>query len=372
MFPLVFALTWAGAVASLLARTIMQFRHYRAVHMHDLAPDDAPEVTVIVPARNEARTIGVCVGSLLAQDYPRERMKIVVVDDNSTDGTADAVGAVQAGRREKRVDLVHAPPLPSGWTGKSHACWLGVGAAQGEWLCFVDADTVSRPALSTGCNRHGAAQSLDMLSLEPFQVLGTFWERLLIPCGFFLAALVQDLRRINDPAFPDAAANGQFILVRRSVYESIGGHRAVRSEIAEDTALARLLKRSGHRLGLLGAEDFIQTRMYTGLRTLWEGVSKNLVVMAGGRGPALVSAAAAPAPGRRGRCAAGMDDGPPGTDDGVARDRGRRGRLDGFVGLLRRISARPGIFAFHWATACCFRWAIRSALSLLRIVSGNK
>jgi hypothetical protein len=113
-----------------------------------------------------------------------------------------------------------------------------------------------------------------MLSLHPFQELGTIWERLVIPEGFLILALSTDMRRINDPTKPDAAANGQFYIIRRQVYDAIGGHAAVRTRILEDMALARAVKERGYHLCLMGGNALVSTRMYSSLPALWEGVSK--------------------------------------------------------------------------------------------------
>jgi chlorobactene glucosyltransferase len=129
-----------------------------------------------------------------------------------------------------------------------------------------------------------------MLSLEPFQELETAPERLVVPCGFYLIAASQDLRAVNDPAAPEAVANGQFILIRRAVYDAVGGHAAVKAEFSEDTALARLVKHAGFRLAVLGAERLVRTRMYRGWRSVWHGVSKNAVDIAGGIAPTLLIA----------------------------------------------------------------------------------
>jgi chlorobactene glucosyltransferase len=126
-------------------------------------------------------------------------------------------------------------------------------------------------------------ESLDFLSLEPRQELGTPWERLIIPAGLFALAFVMDHRRTNDAADSTAAANGQFILVRRAVYAAVGGHAVVSGSIAEDSALAQTVKRRGFRIMLMGGAALIRTRMYCDLTGLWEGLSKNCVATFGGR-----------------------------------------------------------------------------------------
>jgi chlorobactene glucosyltransferase len=276
MLPLIVSLLWCGLVAALLVRAGLQFRAYEAIPAVS-EPDRsrAPQLSVIVPARNEAANIAACLAGLLNQSYPCERLTVVVVDDNSSDDTAAIVADIT--RSRPGLKLLQAGALPGGWTGKTHACWQGFRAAQGSWLAFIDADTTASPALLSSAVNFAEAENIDMLSLQPFQELKTFWERLIIPAGLFMIAFASDLRAINDPIKPDAAANGQCILIRRQVYESIGGHAAVRSQIAEDTALARRVKLAGYRTYMAGAARLIKVRMYTGLKPLWEGLSKNAV-----------------------------------------------------------------------------------------------
>lgn len=313
LFLLAFA--WAGTVAWLLFRAVRQFRFYQTIRpgagdaatervaAQESAAEDAaqaggaaedaagteaaPAVAVIVPVRDEARCIARCLEGLLRQDYPPGRLQIIVVDDGSTDGTAAIVR--RFADADGRVELRQGRLLPPGWTGKAFACWQGAVSVPPDcdWLCFVDADTAAAPALLRRAVAEARRRRIDMLSLEPSQDLGTVWERLVIPAGYFLLACSLDVRPINDPARPEATANGQFILIRRQVYRAIGGHARVRAEICEDNALARAVKGSGRRLALLGAESLIRTRMYTGWRDLWEGFSKNAVEMAGGVADAL-------------------------------------------------------------------------------------
>jgi chlorobactene glucosyltransferase len=135
-------------------------------------------------------------------------------------------------------------------------------------------------------------QRIDMLSLGPAQVLGSWAERLVMPCGFFLIAASQDIDCLNTPERPEASANGQFLLFRTGAYCAIGGHAAVRGEICEDTALARRAKHHGLRFALLGAERLIRVRMYRDARALWSGLSKNVSELGGGAATTVGIAAA--------------------------------------------------------------------------------
>jgi chlorobactene glucosyltransferase len=276
------AILWAGVVATVLTRAAMQYRHYETLAGTNHPPEQSfPKMAVIIPARNEAPKIGRCLRSLLSQSYPRDLLRFIVVDDASTDSTSAEVRQLTA--EDPRAHLLQAGTLPAGWTGKPHACWIGSQEAEGsQWLCFMDADTVAEPGLLATAAGEAMRRELDMLSLEPRQVMESFWERVVLPAGFFLLAFQQDLRRVNDPETADASVNGQFILIRQKVYEKVGGHAAVRSEICEDSALARAVKRAGGKLAVLGAEKLIRTRMYDGWTSLWEGLSKNVTEMIGG------------------------------------------------------------------------------------------
>jgi chlorobactene glucosyltransferase len=234
---------------------------------------------IIVPARNEAENIGKCLAGLSAQRALAAGSSITVVDDGSRDATAALVA--RAASADPRIALVEAGPLPAGWMGKPHACWRGAAPANTEWLCFIAADARAAPDLVRTAIEASARGGIDMLSLSPFQELGSFWERLIIPAGLVLIACARDLRLIDDPASPEISANGQFILIRRSVYIALGGHQAVREEICEDKALAARVKRAGYRFRLLGAEHLARTRMYTDLASLWEGFAKNGVEIMG-------------------------------------------------------------------------------------------
>jgi chlorobactene glucosyltransferase len=277
---LVLSCAWLALVILLLARAFNQRDLLRPLPRG--VPRVAPMVTVIVPARNEEINIGHCLRGLLKQNYPATRFKLLLVDDHSIDNTASI--ALSWARDDRQVSVLRSPPLPSRWLGKSHACWIGAQAAsdETEWLCFVDADVRPEPELLTRAVATAASQRLDLLSLAPRQEFGSFAERLLMPCGFYLLAFYQDLRASQSRDAADTTATGQFMLIRRSVYEAVGGHAAVHEVICEDLALARLIKQHRGHVALCDGKEVISVRMYSGWLTLWEGVTKNLVDMLGG------------------------------------------------------------------------------------------
>lgn len=273
---------WLATAVWLIWRAFRQNRAFR--HLPEAAVGSGrklPGITVVVPARDEAENISGCLSALMSQNYPADQLRIVVVDDHSSDATATIVSAFA--RANDRLTLVRSPPLPAGWTGKAHACFVGSRAVSGEaeWLCFIDADVRASPLLLASAVMEATNLCLDFLSLTPRLELGSFAERLVMPCGLYLLAFYQDLIRIHASA-EEAAASGKFILIRRASYEKLGGHAAVRTEVCEDVALARLAKRCGFRLAIAGGDRLLSTRMYTGWRSLWIGLSKNLADMLGG------------------------------------------------------------------------------------------
>ncbi len=291
---LLISAVWLAIVSWLILRAVRQRGLLpRLVAASPPSGEQAPHLTVIVPARDEEANIGRCLQSLLAQDYPARRLGILVVDDHSADATAAIVRALAA--RHRQIALIQSPPLPPRWVGKSHACWIGArtAAPETEWLCFIDADVWAEPGVLSSAMHAASAQRLDLLSLAPRQELQSFAERLILPCGLILLSFLQDLRQAQARSGSDVTATGQFMLVRRDAYDAVGGHAAVCTAICEDLEFARLLKQSGRSVLLMGGEQLLSTRMYTGWRTLWPGLAKNLVDTLGGPVPTLALAGAA-------------------------------------------------------------------------------
>ena len=292
MAALLAGATWAGLVGWLLLRLMRQFRTHRNASLGPptTSTEQLPAVAVIVPARNEIGNIAICLAGLTAQRGLTHKPPIIVVDDGSQDGTAEAVGKIA--QDEPRIRLIDAGDLPAGWMGKPHACWQGALKSDAEWLCFVDADVRATPDLLRTALAAALDQHIDMLSLNSLQEVGSFWERLIIPAGLVLIGCVQDLRPANKAGSNEIAVNGQVLLIRRDVYFAAGGHAAVRGEICEDKALAMRVRQGGWHYRMLGAEHLARTRMYTSLDTLWEGLAKNATEILGD-GPNTVAAAIA-------------------------------------------------------------------------------
>ena len=238
--------------------------------MTEASPSPTPEVSVIIPARNEEANVGTCLESLVTQ--AGINFEIIVVNDHSTDRTAEIAGAFP-------VRLIDARPLPAGWAGKNNAVATGAGAARGEWFLFTDADTIHLPGSLARSVREVKQNDADLLSYSPEQIAVTFWEMAVLPVVFAELARQYPPTKVSDPASPVAAANGQYLLIRREVYDAVGGHTAVASNILEDVALARAVKSSGHKIRFRYAADAVRTRMYRNFGQLREGWTKNLALL---------------------------------------------------------------------------------------------
>ena len=255
-------------------------------------PATARPVTVVLPVRDEEAAVGGCLTAVLAQRGV-DRLRVVVVDDGSTDATVPVVRSVA----DERVRLVTAPPLPPGWLGKPHACAVGAAAADpapDEVLVFVDADVRLAPDAVAAAVAVLEDSGLDLVSPWPRPVAGTAAERLVQPLAPWLWATTLPLRLAERSPRPSlAAANGQFLAVTRRAYERAGGHAAVRDEVIEDVALLRAVKRTGGRGGPVAGSDLASCRMYTGWAALQEGYAKSLWASVGGSPAASAAAAAA-------------------------------------------------------------------------------
>ena len=234
---------------------------------------DGIPVSIIIPARNESAIIETVVRSILASRYTP--FELLVVDDRSTDDTAAKVAAIAA--TEPRLRLIDGAELPTGWLGKPWACHQGAAAATGRYLLFTDADTEHAPALLGHAIGAMERDAPDLLTLITHQRCVTFWERIVMPQIWVPLGFRYPPSRVNRATKPhQLVANGQFILVRRTAYDEIGGHASVQGEVVEDLALAQTFLRAGKRLRLMFGDTLIATRMYRTLGELIEGWSKNL------------------------------------------------------------------------------------------------
>ncbi len=259
--------------------TYFRLRHSRSLDDEsDAVPPNAPLVTVIVPARNEAHNIARCVQSILSTTYPN--LEVIVVDDSSTDGTADV--ARRAAEGDPRARVITCPPLPDGWFGKQWACATGAKVARGSVLQFTDADTVHSADLvprSTNAMRRARAQ---LFSVAGRQELGGFWEKVIQPQIFTILSMryggTESVTQATSVS--NKIANGQCIFVTHDSYNSIGGHGSVRTSVAEDLMLAQKFFAARKRVVLMLGLNQLSTRMYASLGEIIAGWRKN--VFAGG------------------------------------------------------------------------------------------
>ena len=235
------------------------------------------QLSVIVPARNEEDCIGDCLRSLVSQSDPvfllGKDWEILLVDDGSTDRTCEIANSVEGAR------VLKAAPLPKGWTGKANAVWTAAKLAQGEWLLFTDADTVHELGNLIRSMHEAEKAKVAMLSYSPRQVVTGFWQRAVMPLVFCELALAYPPEKISNPESRLAAANGQFVLVRREAYFAVGGHSSVAESVLEDVDLARLVKQRKLGLRFRYAPDALSTRMYRSFGEMCAGWTKNLALL---------------------------------------------------------------------------------------------
>ncbi|HEX2643554.1 MAG TPA: glycosyltransferase [Thermoanaerobaculia bacterium] len=255
----------------------------------DLSPQ-TPAVTILLPVRDEESNILSCLKTLLAQT---DRPFVRVIDDGSADATAALAreAADEQARAEgtPRLEILEAGPLPPGWRGKVHALAAGERGVRTPWLLSTDADTRHHPELLARARAAAEARGLDAVSIAGGQEARGLGENLLIPLVFaFLDALLGDWGPVADGAGPPVA-NGQFILLRREVWERCGGFESVRNETIDDVAAVARVREQGGRTGFLRAPGLLRIRMYRGTGEAVRGWRRNLGGLFGGA-PGLVTA----------------------------------------------------------------------------------
>jgi glycosyltransferase involved in cell wall biosynthesis len=235
------------------------------------------KISAIIPARNEEVAIAACVESLAPQT---EITEIIVVNDQSTDRTAEIVGELAA--KHTKVRLIGATELPAGWVGKNHAVWLGAGQAKESWLLFTDTDVVHGENSGASALRIADERQAELISFSPEQMTESWYEKALIPVVYCRLASKFSFEDVNDPQKKAAAANGQFLMIRREVYNAMGGHAAIAGEVLEDVALAKRVKGAGYRIWFGSGKGVVQARMYRSFEAMWAGWKKNLYRLMGG------------------------------------------------------------------------------------------
>lgn len=237
------------------------------------APVRWPAVTAIVPARDEAATVADTVAAIRAQDYPGA-LRLLVVDDGSSDGTAGLA-------RSAGAEVLAAPPLAPGWTGKLHALETGVAASDTEFLWFTDADIVHGPDILRRLVARALAEDRDLASLMVRLHVESRWERLLIPAFIFFFQMLYPFPAVNDPHNRTAGAAGGCILIRRAALTRAGGLAALADALIDDCTLARRVQDSGGRLWLGLGESSFSLRKAEGLAPLWAMVKRTAFTQLG-------------------------------------------------------------------------------------------
>lgn len=227
-----------------------------------------PRVSFLLPVKNEEANLPNCLQGLLAQDYPSQ--EIIVINDHSLDRTGEILTEFTQ-LYPQRIQVVNAETVPAGWTGKNWALAQGTKLARGEWFLFTDADTRHEPWSISSAVSHAEGKDLDFLSLTPRCLAQSFWEKAVQPAAMGLLGLWFPLDRVNDPFSPAVFGNGQYLLIRKKVYETIGGHEKVKGEFLEDFGLVQEAKQASLRVEIAIGTNIYGTRMYRTLAAIWLG-----------------------------------------------------------------------------------------------------
>ena len=233
---------------------------------------ESPLVSAILPAKDEEGNLGDCLGSVCRQSYPN--LEIIVVDDRSLDRTGEIARRFATG--DPRIRVLTIDHLPAGWTGKTHALDRAAALAHGEWLWFLDADTLHSHEGLAILMEYGRRHDASMVSLLPELRCETFWEQVVQPLGGIVLMQSFPLHRVHSERSSLAFANGQYILIRRTAYDAAGGHAAVRDRFVEDIALANRVKALGLPIRVALVRGIVSCRMYSSLSQLVRGWSRIL------------------------------------------------------------------------------------------------
>ncbi len=267
----------AAGLVSFLLNLILNLRSLKKPHRDSQIPEPVPFVSVLIPARDEEANIGACLESLQKQDYPN--FEIIVLDDNSSDNTADIVEGIAA--KDNRIQLISGEPLPEGWAGKPFACYQLAKKAGGSWLLFVDADTTHAAHMLRNVLALALELKPSLLSGFPRQLVTSLPQKVALPIWYFVVLSWLPLWWLQHSKNPKPSlAIGQFFLFPREEYWRIGGHRAVKSRILEDVWLGFEVIRKGGRNVVADLSPVVSCNMYRSLGAMWEGLIKSIYSLA--------------------------------------------------------------------------------------------
>jgi glycosyltransferase involved in cell wall biosynthesis len=237
-------------------------------------PNGNLRVSIIVPARNEEEHIGPALATLLKLDY--DNYEVIVVNDRSTDRTGEVIDRIaSAPEAIGRVKAIHVTELPAGWLGKVHAMWSAANQATGDWLLFTDADVLFRRDVLTRALAYAEAEAADHLVLFPHMIMKSPGERMMI--AFFQTLFVFGHRpwKVADPRTKDHIGVGAFNLIRRRVYDAVGGYEALRFEVLDDMKLGKIVKNAGYAQRNVYGADLISLRWVQGAMGMVNNLTKN-------------------------------------------------------------------------------------------------
>jgi chlorobactene glucosyltransferase len=273
-FFLVFAWSIAALWAFAFAWTIYCLKKQKPLELDKFSGKTRePFVSILVPARNEAgRILEKSIASMLGQTY--KNFELIVLNDRSTDKTREILEKLQI--TNYKLQIIDGVEPDKTWLGKPHALHQAFKKAKGEWILATDADIVFAPEALQTAIRYAEENKFDALTLIPKQIFGSFWEKLFMPVFGWFCILAMPPHRVNNPKRKESMGVGNFFMFRREALEKIDGFALVKAEVAEDLRLAEILKKQKFNLRIDYAPALLETRMYSGLREIWEGFTKNL------------------------------------------------------------------------------------------------
>jgi chlorobactene glucosyltransferase len=249
-----------------------------------------PMVSVVLPARDEQDNIQKCLGSLVRQDY--QNYEIISINDCSTDATGDILRKIAASNSQRKITIVNLEHKPFGWIGKNWACFQGYKRSSGRILLFTDADTIHAPDTISLAVSHMVDEKLDALTARPRITSYNTWTKIALPLVWMVSHIAYSALKVNNPKSKTGFVFGGFYLITRETYESLGTHRSVKGDIAEDLAIGEMLKLGKHRLRMYLGEESIQALWALDSRSLQSAIQRT-IVSAFRRQPILICAYAA-------------------------------------------------------------------------------